>query len=354
MIRLKLSLIGALISLISCAQKGEIIYFNGTIGKYKAIMTLRMLDESTTVTGFYQYEGKLAWLSLTGNSKGGMEILLDEYPYFHNEAVGTSTTGNFKGVLTEKKSFVGKWSSNDRKTILDFSFTRDCGNKGICFYSGQEKNDTVVYSTETEGEQVGSSASIAFLKSNSGNKAFDFYLDTFIFNRLYYPDMFSQEVQILFPDYRSIPYNYVKENAGNYRSEWNAGCDVVWNGNGVLCINNSFWEYAGGAHGLGYQEFNCFDLKSGKQISTDDIFLKGYEEPLRLKGVEHLNLDPTFIERDSLQLNGNFFVTPEGIEFVYNSYEITCYMCGTPSTFIPWNEINQWIDPKGPMAWVRK
>jgi hypothetical protein len=29
-------------------------------------------------------------------------------------------------------------------------------------------------------------------------------------------------------------------------------------------------------------------------------------------------------------------------------------MTGTPIAFIPWKEMEQWIDPKGPMAWVKK
>lgn len=337
------------------AQNGRIIFLRGTVGKYKTEMTLRVYG-SGEVTGFYQYEGKQAWLRLSGRNSDGKNLVLQEFPdAYTGRKSGDNhpTTGTFTGLL-DKENFTGKWSSPDGNSILDFAMRVECGDEGICFTQQKVVADTTVYIEGFHENGIQISAQMNWLRSNSGNKKLDYALDTFIFNRTYYPDMF-ENYKPVFPDYQAMADSLVIKNI-NYdsRMEWLAGCDVLWNGHGILCLESGHWEYTGGAHGNGYTEYNCFDLHSGKLLTTDDIFKKGYEEPLRLKAVQHLDRDPDFIERDSLELNGNFFLTPEGIGFFYNSYEISSYTSGTPVAFIPWKELDQWIDPEGPMAWVKK
>jgi hypothetical protein len=339
---------GIFISFTGIAATGKIIFLEGTVGKYKSGMTLRVDPSGKNISGFYQYDGKKSWLQLGGVSYDGEIFNLEERPYHLNEPAD-QPTGKFSGRLLKDNSFSGIWESADKKTLLDFSFHMGSIVEGMSFISGEIKKDTVYENN------IGVSADIGFLKSNAGNSAVGFLLDTFIYHRLFYHDMFADSLQPVFPDYSAIPTNFINSHLNSeFQWDWNAGCDVEWEGHGILCLSNGSWEYSGGAHGNGYEEYNCFDLRSGKRLTTDDIFVKGYEEPLRLKAVKHLSQDPDFISRDSLKLNGNFFLTPEGIGFFYNSYEITAYVNGTPVTFIPWKEISEWIDPEGPMGWVKR
>jgi hypothetical protein len=346
--RFVFSAIAFFISLACFAGNGKIIFLEGIVGKYKAQMTLQVDPTGKQIQGFYQYNGKQSWLRLGGISYDGEIFNLEESPY-HLDEPAEKPTGKFSGRLLRDNSFSGIWESTDKKTLLDFSFHEGSIMEGISFISGEVKMDT------TFQNDIGVSADIGFLKSNAGNSMIGFYLDTFIYHRLFYHDMFADSLQPAFPDYSAVPANFINSHVNSeFQWDWNAGCDVKWDGRGIVCLSNGYWEYSGGAHGNGYEEYNCFDLRSGKLLTTDDIFLRGYAEPLRLKAVKHLDADPDFISRDSLQLNGNFFLTPEGIGFYYNTYEISCYACGPRETFIPWKEINEWIDPKGPMAWVRQ
>jgi hypothetical protein len=340
------------ISFSVAAQAGRIIFLRGSVGKYKTEMTLRLFNAGKEVSGFYQYDGKQAWLRLSGTSTDGINLVLHEFPQEegNTDHESPASTGTFTGQLSKENVFTGKWVASNGKSTLDFELHSECGTEGVCF---EEKEITVDSTLNPEGG-IGVSARVNWLESNSGNKNLDFFLDTFIFNRFIYRRELNDR-KPGHPDYRAIADSFVVENLNfDSRMELSEGCDVFWNGHGILCLESGFWEYTGGAHGNGYVQYNCFDLHSGKLLTTDDIFKKGYEEPLRLKAVEHLDREVSFIERDSLELNGNFYLTPVGIGFFYNPYEISAYMTGTPIAFIPWKEMEQWIDPKGPMAWVKK
>jgi hypothetical protein len=336
------------------AQTGSIIFLRGTVGKYKAQMTLRMYNSGKEISGFYQYEGKQAWLRLSGTSADGINLVLREFPQDDSNTDSPASTGIFTGQLSKENVFTGKWTSANEQPALDFKLHAECGTEGVCFGVKEIKIDTTM---NPEGLQEGRNsvtAHVSWMESNSGNKKLDFLLDTFIFGQFYYRGELQGQKPV-FQDYNAIADSFVVSYIGSEsRMELSEGCDVIWNGHGVLCLESGFWEYTGGAHGYGAVQYSCFDLHTGKQLTTGDIFKKGYEEPLRLKAVEHLDRDPSYMSRDSLQLNGNFYVTPAGIVFFYNMYEITAYVVGTPVAFIPWNEIDQWIDPQGPMAWVKK
>ncbi|CAN5753043.1 hypothetical protein BH11BAC7_BH11BAC7_26950 [soil metagenome] len=352
--RIALFLVFISISFSLVAQKGRIIFFRGTIGKYLTQMTLQLPDSGKEVSGFYQYEGKQAWLKLSGTSADGRNLVLNEFPQDGSKNENQATTGTFTGQLSKENLFAGKWVAANGKTTLEFKMHAECGTEGVCFKMQEAKADTTMYSQGHHEKGIEISAEVKWLESNSGNNTLDAWLDTFIFNRLYSPEMI-ETYRITFPDYSAIADSFMLDNI-NYDSQMylSTSCDVTWNGNGILCLESGWWEYTGGAHGNGFVEYNCFDLQSGKLLTTDDIFKKGYEEPLRLKAVEHLDRDPDFFSRDSLELNGNFYITPEGIGFFYNSYEITAYVNGQPVAFIPWKEMEQLVDPKGPMNWVKK
>lgn len=334
----------------SLFAQSQINYYSGTIGTYSVEMNLQFDSSVTNVSGFYRYIGKASWLGLKGTVNTGKTCRIEEFPMQQNEPSGTST-GTFEGSFNASGAFTGQWKNTDGKKSFPFSLVKNCGTNGLCFQLGTHS------ATVHNGDQSASSE-INYMSVSGGNAALKTMLDTFIFNRLFYDEMYGDSLGKsfvpLFPQYDTIADRYVRMNASNeWSMDWNAGSELVWNGSGVLCIDNYNWEHSGGAHGVGFSGYNCFNLETGKLITEDDIFLDGYEEPLRLKAIEHLDAEGLFIERDSLQLNGNFFITPEGIGYFYNSYEISCYACGTPGTFIPWKELDKWIDPNGPMGWVK-
>ncbi|HTL81969.1 MAG TPA: RsiV family protein [Bacteroidia bacterium] len=333
---------------------GDILYLSGSIDTFRIEMTLHFNEQSQQFDGHYHYAGMNSWLALRGSYDEQNKVVLEEFPYQHN-VVCDKSSGKFTGDLSPEDMFVGTWTNPKGTKVYRFTLIREDKGNGMSFSGGYDRSDS------TTGEYT-STAEIHYVRPYSDATQLQDQLDSFIFNRLFYPDGFTVEINStkikpVYPEFTSITSAYVNANASaEFSSEWDAGVDVVWNGSGVLCMSNGNWEYAGGAHGVGFSEFNCFDLKTGKKIEEKDIFLKGYEETLRRKAIEHLDREEgeLFLPKDSLELNGNFYLTPEGIGYFYNSYEITSYAGGTPETFIPWSELNSLIDPKGPMGWVKK
>ena len=97
----------------------------------------------------------------------------------------------------------------------------------------------------------------------------------------------------------------------------------------------SRWSYTGGAHGMYATECHTYSLAGGYELSTADLFserqLLGMEALLRRKLCEQYEAanDDELAERgffpEYISLTENFRITPEGITFYYNPYDIGCY-----------------------------
>ena len=106
----------------------------------------------------------------------------------------------------------------------------------------------------------------------------------------------------------------------------------------LLCYVITRSSYTGGAHGIYGTECYTYSLAGGYEITTADLFTEtqlehlgqlirneiyeqygaGSDEELEAKG-----FFPEYI-----RVTENFRVTPEGITFCYNPYDIGCYALG--------------------------
>ena len=127
-------------------------------------------------------------------------------------------------------------------------------------------------------------------------------------------------------------------------------------GNGLQLTNiPSLWsyamdvyEYTGGAHGNRYLLIQNYDLQTGDAVSEQDLFIDDYYEPLKSLLLESLiaQTDEAETKKDLRRLgysvddvvpNENFYVTAEGITYVYNPYEIAPYAMGCIQISLPWD-----------------
>lgn len=124
-----------------------------------------------------------------------------------------------------------------------------------------------------------------------------------------------------------------------------------------LITNHLLWSYAmdvyeynGGAHGNRYLLIQNYDLQTGDAVSEQDLFIDDYYEPLKALLLEALiaQTDEAETKKDLRRLgysvadvvpNENFYVTPEGITYVYNPYEIAPYALGCIQISLPWDAI---------------
>ena len=125
----------------------------------------------------------------------------------------------------------------------------------------------------------------------------------------------------------------------------------------VKATTHSLWsyamdvyEYTGGAHGNRYLLIQNYDLRTGDAVSEQDLFIDDYFEPLKTLLLEALiaQTDKAETKKDLRRLgysvadvvpNENFYVTPAGIAYVYNPYEIAPYAIGCIQISIPWDSV---------------
>jgi len=129
------------------------------------------------------------------------------------------------------------------------------------------------------------------------------------------------------------------------------------------------YVYMGGAHGLETRNYYNFDLKTGKTLTEKDLFKANYEpelsELIKKRIVEEskenketketepiLSLEDTDFWAQSIKPNGNFYITDEGINYVFNPYEIAPYYMGQTEVTIPFNRLKDLFKPNSIIAYL--
>jgi hypothetical protein len=115
----------------------------------------------------------------------------------------------------------------------------------------------------------------------------------------------------------------------------------------VVCRSRDY--YLGGAHGMREKQYFLFDTAKGKQISLDDLIRKNARMPLRqlaaaklrkLAGIEDdVPLSRAGFFTDLPEIPENYFLTPKGLGFHWNPYEIAPYVTGPVEIVIPYDEL---------------
>ena len=115
---------------------------------------------------------------------------------------------------------------------------------------------------------------------------------------------------------------------------------------GMVSYLKYAYGYSGGAHGMDALTCRTFDLKTGREIFDEDLFKPGYED--RLTETLRANLlssveDPDMLFETDITPSDNFYLTSEGITYIYQRYEIGPYAIGIIKVTVPWKEIQDII-----------
>ncbi len=115
---------------------------------------------------------------------------------------------------------------------------------------------------------------------------------------------------------------------------------------GMVSYLKYAYGYSGGAHGMDVLTCRTFDLKTGEQIFEEDLFKRGYEdrltEALRANLLSSYEDHDMFFETD-ITPSDEFYLTSEGITYIYQRYEIGPYAIGIIDVLVPWKEIQDII-----------
>lgn len=197
------------------------------------------------------------------------------------------------------------------------------------------------------------------------------------FIRIYYPEMtdgkFKDKVNALtkdmalscystddvhYPDFEKLMSQFIKDYEGfkkeapDYPGGWYLmdSTAIITNTPEILCLMNVSENFLGGAHGSYNVAYTNFDMRNGNVLKTKDIFNKGYEKELN-KLIElgirkHFEIKPsqTLSEgglfENKVSFNDNFAITKDGIEFLYNQYEIAAYAMGVIEVKLSYKDLD--------------
>lgn len=131
---------------------------------------------------------------------------------------------------------------------------------------------------------------------------------------------------------------------------------VIRQDSNLLTLQFIEYSYTGGAHGGSSIRFVNWDTKLRKKIVLNDILIDGYAGVLNkiaekiFRKQEKLSdtislADGYFFKDNKFSLNNNYLISPIGIRFHYNNYEIKPYAAGPTDMLISYSEIESLLRP---------
>lgn len=138
--------------------------------------------------------------------------------------------------------------------------------------------------------------------------------------------------------------------------ELDSKVNIVRQDSSLIGLEYNGYQFTGGAHGGTIIRYLNWDVTAKKKILMSDIFKPGYEAELNkiaekiFRKQENLTetaslADNYFFKDAKFSLNQNFLITPIGIKFLYNQYEIKPYAAGQTTLEIPYEQIKTLLQP---------
>lgn len=162
----------------------------------------------------------------------------------------------------------------------------------------------------------------------------------------------EKAAQSFFKEYLEFKKDYPDSPAGY---TWDDQLNVSFQDTNLVALTHVSYIYTGGAHGLQSIIYYNLDLKNNKQLELKDLLSANYSNKLtdiaesifrKDEGLsENEGLDNYFFENNVFVINDNFIITPKGLLFTYNPYEIKAYAEGTTDLLIPYSRLTEFIKP---------
>jgi hypothetical protein len=120
--------------------------------------------------------------------------------------------------------------------------------------------------------------------------------------------------------------------------------------------------YKGGAHNAHQYTNRVVDLRTGRRITENEIFVDDYQDALAkiiidgialANNVEVPELENIgFFDINEIYPNRNFHIDETGITYTFNEYEIAAYVVGPVSVKIPYEKIGHLLRRESPVSHI--
>ena len=192
-----------------------------------------------------------------------------------------------------------------------------------------------------------------------------------IFNNFPTDSILPKYANNLFLDYKRSNETYLANNAEIKESPLILENEIQIQGvamyldDRILSYSYERYAFMGGPHGNSSRLLYNFDLTNSHLIKESDLFIADYTESLtrlikqqivednaEMESVADLN-DFHFFE-DQIKPNNNFYITAEGIVYVYNPYDIAPYSTGQTVVLLTFEKLRPILKPENPIAYLYK
>lgn len=153
-------------------------------------------------------------------------------------------------------------------------------------------------------------------------------------------------------------YEILKEKFPEESMPWEAEIngEITYEDNNILTILLKSYLFTGGAHGYSTSRFLNFDkrkgveMKNSRLIKNEEQFKKLAEAKFRLQekipAAESINSTGFMFEGETFNLPGNIGFTKEGIQLLYNQYEVASYADGPIVLTLSYKEVKDYLTVK--------
>ena len=337
-----LCLIG-LVFFLSAAVSGTTTYqYSGTLGGNLAI-SMALTVQGSHVTGSYYYEKHKVSIRLEGNVDNAGRAQITEY------SERGERTGVFVGTIMAA-DFNGTWTSADGKRSLPFALSAN-GRPAPAGISalGSVTLKTVKIDRSKElckGNQC-ATLTISYPRVVSGPAGINA------------PALAQLVQKTIDEEWSAAKQNEFLNNARESSTEdpglpdqgYNWYLDVtvtpIYNQKGLLVLREQHEEYTGGAHPNHFTKLFNFDATVPRRIALADFLKPGYQQ--KLDPLVRAELNHREPENSFEHINDNFAITPKGLVFVFDPYEVAPYAAGSFEVTIPWAKISNLLKENGPV-----
>ncbi len=156
---------------------------------------------------------------------------------------------------------------------------------------------------------------------------------------------------------RSLVYSMINEQLSNFENvvEMLGTYEVELNQKGILSIsfeNYTYWYHA--AHGMTIKRSITLDLCTGETYKFKELFTPGSNYITKLNRIVKEQIAEREIllieDFESIDRDQEYYLTPNALVIYYQLYRYTPYAYGFLKFEIPYSEINDIINPNGPIA----
>lgn len=124
-------------------------------------------------------------------------------------------------------------------------------------------------------------------------------------------------------------------------------CSWIKSGKGMLAAKIESEDYLGGAHPSRTRRYRTYLIESGAALKLSEVFLPHGVDHVKALLHQMAKRDPRALSSDTLELapSDEFALTPDGVLFAFQPYELAAYVDSPRDILLPWTDLLAQLNP---------